>query len=159
MGRLKTLRRCARSHLEATLVPLEDCAGALEATLKSLWRAKALHRCARSHLGASKAPPRCARSHFGASETLRRCSRSRCARSNTLRGCIRRHAVCSKTLRRWKHCAGAFEVTVRSYCSRSLFEVSVSVSLHLEPLHPAPLHSEHGYARVHTSIYRYIYIY
>ena len=36
-------------------------------------------------------------------------------------------------------------------------EVQVSVSPHSESLHSIPLHSEHGYARVHTiSIYIYI---
>ena len=139
-GPSQRLRRCARSHFEATL--------------KSLWHTKALHRCARSHLGASKAPPRCARSHLGVSDPLPMCSRSHCARSTTLSGCVRSHSVRSKTLHRWKwkHCAGAFEVTVQSYCSRSLFEVSVSVSRHLETLHPAPLPSEHGYICVRSQV-------
>ena len=47
-----------------------------------------------------------------------------------------------------------FEPAVRDHYSKVL----VSVSLCSEPLHSALLYSVHGYARVHTSIYIYIYI-
>ena len=48
-----------------------------------------------------------------------------------------------------------FEITIRSYCSKSL----VHVQQNSVPLDSAPLGSVHGYARVRTSIYIYIYIY
>ena len=42
-------------------------------------------------------------------------------------------------------------------CSEKLFGKSCSVSLHPAAHHSAPLHSEHGYAWVHCSIYIYTY--
>ena len=44
-------------------------------------------------------------------------------------------------------------------CSKKLFKKDGSATLHSASHHSAPLHSVHGYAQVHSSIYIYIYIY
>ena len=151
-------RLCCQQGCPAVLRSCQELEEAAPAVLRS---------CQRLEKAAPAVLRSCQKVEIAAPAPLRSCQKVETAAPAALRSCpelettflkgVRNHAALENTVTRYFE-ATSRSKSIRNHVRRNCSNIRVSAPLHSVSLCSVPPYSVHVYARVHTSIYIYIYI-